>query len=57
MLKRMVKSIAHGQASSHRPGLARMWGRSTAYAYLALATLRVVLSQATAAPQLAEQCG
>jgi hypothetical protein len=31
----MVKSIAHAPASSHRPGLAKMWGRSTAYDWLA----------------------
>jgi hypothetical protein len=30
MLKRRVKSIAHGPASSHGPGPTEMWGRSTA---------------------------
>ena len=31
MLKHMVKSIAHGPASSHSPRHAEMWGRRTAY--------------------------
>ena len=31
MLKRMVKSIAHGPASSHSPSPPETWGRSTAY--------------------------
>src|SRR5262249_10027842 len=31
MLKRLLKSIAHGPASSHAPGQTEMWGRTTAY--------------------------